>query len=182
MHANHKSLLHFQTQTPPTQFNSIQTSTKSNQRVPNQLPDQSKGVPDIDGPVHKSSSDEAERELLGGGSCRGPPPWKAVEALGARCLASERQFPIFGLEIELEDLEARWRAERPAIVPAATYGASGASATDADLLTPFIHAICPYPQIQIQIRVFISLYIYMICINTESGSEGNCKFEPELRS
>jgi hypothetical protein len=57
--------------------------------------------------------------------------------------------------------ELKDRSTAPAIVPAATYGASGASATDADLLTPFIHAICPYPQIQIQIRVFISLYIYI---------------------
>jgi hypothetical protein len=32
---------------------------------------------------HKSSSYEAERELLWSGSCRGPPPRKAVEALGA---------------------------------------------------------------------------------------------------
>lgn len=105
--------LTFKNKLPQTNSIKLKNFHKTNQRVSTkQLPDQSEGVPDINGTVNKSTCDETERELLGSGSGSGLAPGEAVEALGARRLADKRKLPIVGLEIKLEDLEARGRAER----------------------------------------------------------------------
>ena len=78
-------------------------------RLVHQLLDQSERIPDVNVAIHQSTGNEAESEVFRARTVL--PPGETVETVGARALRDERQFLIVGLEIELEYLEIRGRAE-----------------------------------------------------------------------